>query len=195
MAVSAASGQSAVAPDSLLTLYGTEFIAGSRVEIKDGSNSMRSASVLFASHTQINFLLPAATALGAARIAVVKPDGNTSQTTVVPVQRAAPALFSASANGHGPAAALAVRVERNGTQTLCRFSGNRRVGVLRKLVFRPLGGDFSRHGVFRSDMVWERARSMAFRAPDHRLDEPTRLSLGMVASLQSPLPFYLASSL
>jgi len=29
----------------------------------------------------------------------------------------------------------------------------------------------------------------------HRLDEPARLSLGMVASLQSPLPFRLAQSL
>ena len=29
------------------------------------------------------------------------------------------------------------------------------------------------------------------RAAKHRLDEPTRLSLGVVASLQSPLPFHL----
>ena len=34
-----------------------------------------------------------------------------------------------------------------------------------------------------------RAREGNSRARDHRLDEPTRLSLGMVASLQSPLPF------
>jgi hypothetical protein len=30
-----------------------------------------------------------------------------------------------------------------------------------------------------------------FRAATHRLDEPTRLSLGVVASLHSPLPFHL----
>jgi hypothetical protein len=35
----------------------------------------------------------------------------------------------------------------------------------------------------------------ACSAADHRLDEPTWLSLGMVASLQSPLPFHLAKSL
>jgi len=29
----------------------------------------------------------------------------------------------------------------------------------------------------------------------HRLDEPTRLSLGMDASLHCPLPFHLAQSL
>src|SRR5207237_10874127 len=39
------------------------------------------------------------------------------------------------------------------------------------------------------------AREGNSRVRDHRLDEPTKLSLGMVASLQSPLPFYLARSL
>jgi hypothetical protein len=33
------------------------------------------------------------------------------------------------------------------------------------------------------------------RAAEHRLDEPARLSLGMVAPRQSPPPFHLASSL
>jgi hypothetical protein len=39
------------------------------------------------------------------------------------------------------------------------------------------------------------AREIGSRASGHRLDEPTRLSLGMVASLQSPLPFPLGKSL
>ena len=44
-------------------------------------------------------------------------------------------------------------------------------------------------GVFRSDEIWgERERTPALY---HRLDEPARLSLGMVASLQSPLSFRL----
>ncbi len=38
----------------------------------------------------------------------------------------------------------------------------------------------------------ERIRS---RAAEHRLDEPARLSLSMVASLQSPPPFRPAGSL
>ena len=57
------------------------------------------------------------------------------------------------------------------------------------------GGDFQGIRVYRSDMVLGRARKANFRAQQHRLDEPTKLSLGMVASLQSPLPFYLARSL
>jgi hypothetical protein len=57
------------------------------------------------------------------------------------------------------------------------------------------GGDFQGIRVYRSDMVLGRARKANFRAQQHRLDEPTKLSLGMVASLQSPLPFHLARSL
>ena len=57
------------------------------------------------------------------------------------------------------------------------------------------GGDFQGIRVYRSDVFWGRARKANFRAPKHRLDEPTKLSLGMVASLQSPLPFHLAKSL
>ena len=57
------------------------------------------------------------------------------------------------------------------------------------------GGDFQGIGVYRSDVFLGRARKVNSRARYHRLDEPTRLSLGMVASLQSPLPFYLAESL
>jgi hypothetical protein len=57
------------------------------------------------------------------------------------------------------------------------------------------GGDFQGIRVYRSDVFLGRARKANFRAQQHRLDEPTKLSLGMVASLQSPLPFHLARSL
>jgi hypothetical protein len=60
--------------------------------------------------------------------------------------------------------------------------------------FRPCGRGFSRHKGLPIRLIFE----MSARRPpalDHRLDEPTRLSLGMVASLQSPLPFRLARSL
>src|ERR1022692_887719 len=57
------------------------------------------------------------------------------------------------------------------------------------------GGDFQGIRVYRSDVFLGRARKANFRAQQHRLDEPTKLSLGMVASLQSPLLFRLARSL
>ena len=40
-----------------------------------------------------------------------------TSTSTADVQRVAPALFTASANGQGVAAALAIRVERDGSQT------------------------------------------------------------------------------
>src|ERR1039457_1204717 len=60
---------------------------------------------------------------------------------------------------------------------------------------RPSGGGFSRHLGLPIRCVLGRARKTNFRAHEHRLDEPTRISLSMVASLQSPLPFRLAKSL
>ena len=61
--------------------------------------------------------------------------------------------------------------------------------------FRPSGGDFQGMRVYRSDVFLGRARRVIFRARQHRLDEPTGLSLGVVASLQSPLPFHPAKLL
>ena len=58
----------------------------------------------------------------------------------------------------------------------------------------PSGRGFSRHKGLPIRCVLRKARKANFRAP-HRLDEPTKLSLGTVASLQSRLPFRLARSL
>ena len=52
----------------------------------------------------------------------------------------------------------------------------------------PSGRGFSRHEGLPIRCVLGKARKANFRAP-HRLDEPTKLSLGAVASLQSLLPF------
>jgi hypothetical protein len=59
----------------------------------------------------------------------------------------------------------------------------------------PFGRGFLRHWGLSIRCGFGKSAKGEFRAPDHRLDEPTRLSLGMVASLQSPLPFHLALSL
>jgi hypothetical protein len=78
---------------------------------------------------------------------------------------------------------------------LFRFSLKWSCGVPPLASVPPLrGGDFQGIRVYRSDMLLGKARKANFRAP-HRLDEPTKLSLGSVASLQSRLPFHLAVSL
>jgi uncharacterized protein (TIGR03437 family) len=120
MAVSAASAGAGLAPGALATLYGGGFAAGSHVEIQDAANNTRFANALFANASQINFVVPSAVALGAARLSVIAPGGARSHSTVAQVERVAPALFAASANGSGAAAALAVRVEADGTQTPVR---------------------------------------------------------------------------
>src|SRR5438045_9567505 len=78
---------------------------------------------------------------------------------------------------------------------LFRFSVKWRGSVPPLISVPPLrGGDFQGIRVYRSDVCWGKARKTNFRAR-HRLDEPAKLSLGPVASLQSPLPFHLAKSL
>jgi len=82
-----------------------------------------------------------------------------------------------------------------GKVSLFRFSVKWRGGAPLLISVPPLrGGDFQGIRVYRSDVCWGRARKATFRAR-HRLDEPAKLSLGLVASLQSPLPFRLAKSL
>ena len=58
----------------------------------------------------------------------------------------------------------------------------------------PFGGDFQGMGSFDPMGFWA-AEERILTPPVHRLDEPTGLSLGMVASPQCPLPFRPARSL
>src|SRR5260370_41949507 len=55
------------------------------------------------------------------------------------------------------------------------------------MLARPEMERFSRHGVFRPDAVFRLLKHSvrSSHAASHRCDEPTRLSLGMVASLHS----------
>jgi hypothetical protein len=59
----------------------------------------------------------------------------------------------------------------------------------------PFGRGFSRHGGLSIRWGFRKSAKDGFRARLDRLDEPARLSLGMVASPQSPLPFHLAEPL
>ena len=59
----------------------------------------------------------------------------------------------------------------------------------------PFGRGFSRHGGLPIRWGFGKSAKGDFRARLHRLDEPTRLSLGKDASPQSLLPFHLAEPL
>jgi len=103
--VSAASYAAVVAPGSIASAFGAG-LSGTSVLINN-----RSAQVLGASTTQVNFIVPADTATGTATIAIGNLTGTMTVATV------APALFSASADGRGVAAAVALRIAADGKQT------------------------------------------------------------------------------
>jgi uncharacterized protein (TIGR03437 family) len=93
--VSAASSSVGIAPGGLATVYGQNLSGAVTI-------GGRTAQVLFASPTQINFAVPDGTAAGNATLAVG------SQNFAVTVLPEAPAFFSMNGSGTGVAAATAV---------------------------------------------------------------------------------------
>lgn len=128
--VSAASFAPAVAPDSIASVFGVGLAAstnvatmlplplmldGVAVKLKDSAGVERGAWLLFISPNQINFLIPAATAIGAAQV-TIELNGNTLGAGAVNVTAVAPGFFTFNGNGRGVPAGYALRV-RGGSQT------------------------------------------------------------------------------
>jgi uncharacterized protein (TIGR03437 family) len=91
-------------------------LAGITVKVKDSAGVERPCPLWFVSPGQINYYIPDGTAAGAALATVA----NQSQTVAVgqlQIDPVSPGLFSANGNGQGVAAALAVWVRLDGTQT------------------------------------------------------------------------------
>lgn len=121
---SAAAPTSAIAPGSLVSLYGQNLagttaqagsqplpmsLGGITLTVKDAAGVQQSAPLLYVSPGQINFLLPDNLASGTATFSVA--GGAAAQSLTATVQPVAPALFSMSGTGSGVAAALAVAVQ------------------------------------------------------------------------------------
>jgi uncharacterized protein (TIGR03437 family) len=116
--VSAASYQAVVAPNSLASIFGaglansTAFaqldangqlptlLAGTTVEVNG-----EAAALIYVSPSQINFVMPADTTLGAADVVVRSAIGAPLHSSVQ-VANTTPALFSLDASGSGPGAIL-----------------------------------------------------------------------------------------
>ena len=122
---SAAAATSAVAPDSIASMYGvglaTETAAageppgslgGVRVRITDSTVAGHFAALIFVSPSQINFLVPPSTSLGPASISVIHAGGSLLAGSAE-IQSTAPVLFTMNQR---LAAATAVRVV-NGIQS------------------------------------------------------------------------------
>jgi uncharacterized protein (TIGR03437 family) len=99
-----------VAPESIVAAYG-EVLASGPVTVKDSAGTERKAEVLGAAPAQVNFVVPEGTAPGRASVSVATAVGD------ILVEPVAPGLFSANADGKGVAAAVAVHVRSDGSQT------------------------------------------------------------------------------
>ncbi len=129
-------------------------LAGVAVTVQDSTGAKRAALLygVFASTGQVNFVIPASTALGAATITVTAP--SSSQTAQMTIKDSAPGLFTASQNGRGAPTGQIVVVHADGSHTienLATLSGNTYVATAIKLasptdqVFLQLYGTGIRH--------------------------------------------------
>ncbi len=125
--LSSASGMPFVAPDSFVSLYGSNLAAapqtaqvdplplslsGVNLQITDSGGNPVSAALSFVSPQLINFVMPSNVAPGQAAISVDNGLGTTQLGTAI-VRNVAPALFSADGTGTGIAAAAALVVNGN----------------------------------------------------------------------------------
>ncbi len=146
---SAANYKPSVAPGSLAVLFGSGLartsqaatttplpteLAGVRVGIVPAENTVTYAPLLFVSPTQINFQLPDAQTAKATIF--VSLDGEPVAAAPIAPLAVAPGLFTANANGRGPAAAFALRVRADGSrrnEPVARFDP-----ALRQFVTTPI---------------------------------------------------------
>src|SRR5262249_50511663 len=102
--------QSASTPSLPVTL------AGTRVVLRDSAGVERNAPLFFVSPGQVNYQVPSDSAEGRATLTTVNGDGGSSVGNIM-IARVAPGLFAANADGKGVAAAVALRVRVDGTQS------------------------------------------------------------------------------
>ncbi|MDX2043863.1 MAG: NF038122 family metalloprotease [Acidobacteriota bacterium] len=88
---------------------------GVNVLVIDSRNASRLAPLFFVADSQINLLIPSATATGNA-IVRTAIDGSFVADGLVEITSVAPALFTANASGSGLAAAVLLRVKADGAQ-------------------------------------------------------------------------------
>jgi len=91
-------------------------LGGTTVHVTDSAGTRRSAPLFFVSPGQLNFQVPPGTAVGRATIEVF--GGEVVRSTArVQIEATGPGVFTANASGQGIAAAIAVKVAADSTQT------------------------------------------------------------------------------
>jgi uncharacterized protein (TIGR03437 family) len=91
-------------------------LAGTSVKVKDSAGVERLAPLIYVSPVQINYVVPSGTAIGPAAVTVVNGT-QVSATGTLQVSQTAPGLFSANSDGKGVAAAVAVTIHADGSQS------------------------------------------------------------------------------
>ena len=130
--VSAASyGNAALAPESIVAAFGTGLatatqaaanlplpttLAGTTVRIRDSASNEYLAPLFYVSPRQVNYLMPAGMATGTATIIVTSSNGSVS-SGIAQIAAVAPGLFTADGSGRGLAAAMALRIRADGSQS------------------------------------------------------------------------------
>ncbi len=108
-------------------------LAGTTVKVRDSAGIERLAALFFVSPGQVNYLVPAGTANGAATVTVTSGDATVS-TGTINIVSVAPGLLSANSNGQGVAAGVVLRVKADNSQVTealvtCDAAQNRFVAV------------------------------------------------------------------
>jgi sugar lactone lactonase YvrE len=138
MANAAWNSPGSFAPEEIASLYGitglngdttgaaplTNSLSGVTVTITDSTGAVLPALIsgVYASASQINFLIPANTAAGLAVVTVTLPGGGTI-TNVVNIGSTAPGIFTANSTGQGVYAGQVVYVNASGSETVALSTG------------------------------------------------------------------------
>lgn len=119
-----------IASEAIVAAFGTELatntvaasglplptvLAGTRVVVRDSAGVERLAPLFFVAPTQVNYQVPVGTASGTATVIITAGNGLVA-TGAIEVNRVAPSLFTANANGRGVPAGFALRIGADGTQ-------------------------------------------------------------------------------
>lgn len=131
-ATSPCNGNSTVAPDSLVSAFGTGLatgqasassstyptaLGGTSITLVDSSNTSFPVPLVFVSPGQVNYMVPSGVKAGPASLTITSGNGTVNQGIVL-VAAAAPGIYSATASGQGVASADVLTLHADQSQTV-----------------------------------------------------------------------------
>jgi uncharacterized protein (TIGR03437 family) len=106
-----------LAPESYATFKASGLTGTTAVTVTDRTGTERSALISAALPSQVNFVLPAGTAPGLATVRVLQETREVARATIE-IAPVSPGIFTANANGFGVPAAVVVRTDPAGVQSV-----------------------------------------------------------------------------